>query len=229
MFLSKFLLRSFLLSSCASFTLEGTIEKEYINQEYPSDHWSMAPKVFSDDHVVGFSSYKGNEYFIFLDNRDSRGYRTFISLRNNSDPKSVMNREFTSTERIGLALTMQAVSQAFERIVPIAQSAILGNNSHSFNPETGVTQLGQIDEPCVLHGHVWGRGNIVKAYVENVALGGPTPGEIFELRIKPHEGAGNNQRKPWKKGEAKIVSQRISNELQQIVNEYEQLEFTLKS
>jgi broad specificity phosphatase PhoE len=133
---------------------------------------------------------------------------------------STINRNYTSSERIGLALTMALVTEAYARIVPIAQNAVVGNNAHSFDPQTRIIQLGTQEEPVFLHGHVFGRGNPEEKYIENVSLDGPIPGVIFDLRAQSSHEPGNNKKVSWKPEEMVNVVARLRTEIENIQDIY---------
>ena len=136
-------------------------DKTYYEGTYPSDHWAnIQPIELDHPRVVATTYYKDKQYSIFMNPTDKRGYRSIVLYAKdiNGDRKSTFNRDYSSTERIGLALTIQLVCEAYERIVPISQSAIAGNVSQKFDSLTGITSLGTEKEPTLLHAHIFGSG-----------------------------------------------------------------------
>ena len=163
----------------------------------------------TDPKVVALAYFQQYDYAIYLHPTDKRGYRSIVRLINNDQMISTINRDYTSSERIGLALTMAMVTEAYTRIVPIAQNAVAGNNAHSFDPETGKIQMGNVDEPIFLHGHVYGRGNPKENYIDEVPLEGPVPGLIFDMRAQSTHELGNEAKISWKPTEMERVIRRL--------------------
>lgn len=121
--------------------------------------------------------------------------------------KSTINREYTIQEQRGLSLVVERVERAFLQVVPIAQIFKAGNNSHTFDAETGITYIGNAHEPSFLHTHIIGRGDPKKEYIEGVALEGPTPGLIFDMMAKTVSEPGNDMKVAWKGSEMlKVVN-----------------------
>ncbi|CAF3017907.1 unnamed protein product [Rotaria socialis] len=187
---------------------------------YSSDHWALQPYSLTNSNVIALAYFEQSDYAVCIHPEDKRGYRSIIRLIKNDQMISTINREYTSSERIGLALVMALVTEAYTRILPIAQNAVLGNNAHSFDPKTSTIQLGTSEEPIFLHGHVFGRGNPKEHYIENIPLDGPIPGMIFDLRAQsPHE-PGNDKRVSWTPDEINKVVHRLKAEIDQIHNTY---------
>ncbi|CAM4761697.1 unnamed protein product [Rotaria magnacalcarata] len=190
------------------------------SSSYPSDHWALQPYALTNPNVIALAYFEQSDYAVYIHPEDKRGYRSIIRLIKNTQMTSTINREYTSSERIGLALVMSLVTEAYTRILPIAQNAVFGNNAHSFDPKTSIIQLGTSEEPIFLHGHVFGRGNPEEHYIENVPLDGPIPGVIFDLRAQsPHE-PGNDQKVSWKPDEINKIVHRMKAEIEQIHNTY---------
>ncbi|KAG2379157.1 hypothetical protein C9374_007795 [Naegleria lovaniensis] len=135
---------------------------------------------------------------------------------------STFNRDYTTSERIGLALSLQFTAEAYSRICPISQLAVAGNNSHQVDLQNHLVLMGHEEEPSFLHGHVWGRGIPNEQYVENVELGGPMPGEIFDMRATTKGVSGNESMILWKEHEMENVVKRVKLEMSQIKQEYEE-------
>lgn len=188
---------------------------------YPPDHWVLQPLTFSDPKVIAFAFFQQSIYAIYLNPSDKRGYRSIVRLIDNTQMNSTINRNYTSSERIGLALTMGMVTEAYSRIVPIAQNAIAGNNAHSFDPTTGMTGLGNTDEPIFLHGHIYGRGNPNGNYIDDVLLDGPAPGLVFDMRAQSSNEIGNDKKVQWNPDDMNKVVRRLKFEIKQISSPYE--------
>ncbi|UJR13118.1 hypothetical protein I4U23_000142 [Adineta vaga] len=188
------------------------------NSLYSSNHWIFEPCLLTDHKMIAIIYFHQSDYAIYLNPNDKRGYRSIIRLINNHQMISTLNRIYTSIERIGLSLIMSLVSESYTHIVPIVQNIIAGNNSHSFDLQTGIIQLGNDDEPCFLHGHVFGRGNPNENYIDDVKLDGPIPGEIFDLRENKIQ---------WKSEEIKKVTERIKNEINKLENIYKSFGLTI--
>jgi probable phosphoglycerate mutase len=187
---------------------------------YPLNHWVLEPCTLADPKMIALAYFEQSDYAVFLNPLDKRGYRSIVRLINNNRMVSTINRDYTSSERIGLALTMALVTEAYIHIVPIAQNAVVGNNAHSFDPKTSIIQLGTREEPVFLHGHVFGRGNPEEKYIENVALDGPIPGVIFDLRAQSSHEPGNNKKVSWKSEEMTNVVARLRTEIENIQDIY---------
>lgn len=192
----------------------------YLHNSYPSNHWILQPCTLADPKMIALASFEQSAYAIYLHPEDKRGYRSIIRLIHNDQMSSTINRDYTSIERIGLALTMALVTEAYSRIVPIAQNAVAGNNAHVFDSNTGTIQLGTSEEPMFLHGHVFGRGNPEEKYVEDVQLDGPIPGMIFDMRAQTTHESGNDRKVQWKSDEMNKVIQRLRAEIESIQGVY---------
>ena len=115
---------------------------------------------------------------------------------------------------------MALVTEAYTRIVPIAQNAVAGNNAHSFDPNTGIIQLGTHEEPIFLHGHVFGRGNPEERYIEDVSLDGPIPGLLFDMRAQTSQERGNDKKVSWQSDDTNKVVRRLKTEIESICDTY---------
>jgi len=187
---------------------------------YPSHHWILQPLTFADSKLIALAFFQQSTYAVYLNPSDKRGYRSVVRLIDNNRMNSTINRNYSSSERIGLALTMSLVTEAYSRIVPIAQNAIAGNNAHSFDSNTGMTGLGNAEEPIFLHGHVFGRGNPSGNYIDDVPLDGPAPGLIFDMRAQTSNEFGNERKVFWKSDEVVKVARRIKTEIDEISSNY---------
>ncbi len=178
----------------------------YYSKNYPSDHWAMQGHTLQDENMIAIARYGFKNYAIYLNPTDRRGYRCVVSLLNNGNPEETFNRPYSFDEEMGLGIVLQLMRITYQKIFPIAQTSIAGNNSHSFDAKTGLTLLGSPNEPSMLHGHCYGRGNREKEYLEGVPLGGPLPKEIFDMRGKSPEIIGNETKETWKDGQILGVS-----------------------
>ena len=179
----------------------------------PSNHWALQPLSLADTSVVALAYYERSTYAVYIHPNDKRGYRSIVRLIDNEAMSSTLNRAYSTSERIGLALLMASVTEAYTRIVPIGQNIVAGNNAHKFDPTTGTLQLGTANEPISLHGHVIGRGNPEEHYIDGIALDGPVPGLIFDLRAQSLHEAGNDKKVSWKPDDINRVSCRIKAEM----------------
>ena len=186
----------------------------------PSHHWILQPCTLTDPKVIVLAHFEQSDYAVYLNPVDRRGYRSVVRLVNNDRMVSTINREYTSLERIGLALTMALVTEAQARIVPIAQNAVTGNNAHSFDLNTGTIQLGTLKEPIFLHGHVFGRGNPEVKYIEDISLDGPLSGLILDMRALSQQDPGNDKKLGWKSGEIEKVVHPLKTEIEKICDTY---------
>lgn len=184
------------------------------------DDWILRPCTFEDENIVGFACFEQSDYAIYLNPTDKRGYRSIVRLIDNDRMNLTFNRTYTSSERIGLSLAMALVTEAYSRIVPIAQNAIAGNNAHSFDTQTGTVQLGTGKEPVFLHGHIFGRGNPDEKYIDDVKLDGPVPGLVFDMRGQTFAELGNDKKIPWQTGEMTKVVRCLRTEIEAIYPAY---------
>ena len=187
---------------------------------YSSDHWVLEPCRLTDVKVIALARFQLSDYAVYLNPTDKRGYRSIVRLINNDEMISTINREYNSSERIGLSLLMSLITEAYTHIVPIVQNTIAGNNAHSFNSETGIVTLGTLEEPIFLHGHVFGRGNPEEKYIEDIPLDGPIPGKIFDMRAQSSHELGNDKKVNWKSGEMNKVVHRLRIEIEKICDIY---------
>ena len=190
------------------------------NFSYPAHHWVLRPLTFAEPSMIALAFFQQSTYAIHLNPSDKRGYRSIVRLVDNSRMRSTINRPYTSSERIGLALTMAMATEAYSHVVPIAQNAVAGNNAHSFDMETGLTGLGNAEEPIFLHGHVYGRGNPNGNYIDDVLLDGPAPGLVFDMRAQSSDELGNDRKVSWKSDEMNKVVRRLKAEIEQISPTY---------
>lgn len=200
-------------------TSEG--QAMYYANTYPSDHPALQPYTIDDPKVIALVYYGELEYVISVNPADKRGYRSVVRYINNRSMKEVINRPYTVRERAGLHLVLQLVEDAYSTIVPIVQTAIAGNNAHQFDEKTGVTIIGKSERPCFLHGHVWGRGNPCKQYIEEVPLAGPNPGLNFDMMAKMPKEYGNDKKVPWTSDEIEKVVNRLRSEIERIGVRYD--------
>lgn len=205
--------------TCAKSAFEG--KAIYYAGTYASDLAALQPYTVDDAKVIALAYYGGLEYAIYVNPADKRGYRSVVRYINNRAMKEVINRPYTVRERAGLHLVLQLVEEAYSTIVPIVQTAIAGNNTHQFDEKTGVTIIGKPDRPSLLHGHVWGRGNPCKQYIEGVPLAGPRPGLNFDMMAKTPGERGNDKKVPWTSDEIEKVVPRLRSEIERLGEGYD--------
>lgn len=196
--------------------MRAFIMKTFYNGTYAADHWALKPYDLKDPKVIALAQYKDSRYAVFLNPTDKRGYRSIAALIKNEDMASTLNRDYTPQERSGLGLVIQLVSNVYSNILPIAQSSILGNNSHKF--QGGTTYLGTPEEPCLLHGHIYGRGNPDFCYVDGVKLDGPAPGQNFDMM---------NGKVKWQNSEMEKVAAAFKQEMAKVKEGYPDLHVNL--
>lgn len=179
---------------------------QYSSAIYQPEHWAV--NYTKDDNCVAFvADDLGNHYAIKINPTDSRGYRSLVVfVGNESDDLNVhttFNRPYSMVERMGLAFATNFAEQMYRPFGMFTQIAEAGNNSHRFDPATHVVTLGNDHEPCMLHAHVWGRGDPTNKYIPevDVPLGGPVPGVEFHMTGGIPMVPGNNCKTPWPEGE----------------------------
>ncbi len=206
--------------------------KKYFTGAYPEKHWALQPYTLTDPKVIALARYMNSEYALYINPTDKRGYRSLVALIHNGTMASTINRDYSSEERIGLSLVIALMTETYSRIVPIAQNAVVGNNAHAFDTETKTTILGVPHEPSFLHGHIWGRGNPNKQYIAGVALDGPIPGLIFDMRATTWQRntngefelqTGNDKKVQWTEGDMEKVVTHLKKEITKIKKPYEAL------
>ncbi len=196
-------------------------DRVYFEGTYHHDHWALQSYHLDDPKVVALVYYEDLEYAVYLNPPGRRGYHGLVRFIDNSDMESTLNRDYTARERAGLGMVLQLVADAYTRIVPIAQTSVLGNNAHVFRD--GVTFMGHEGEPSFLHGHIIGRGNPDAEYVEGLELGGPIPGEVFDFRATKPSIPGNGAKLLWEEGQMELVVPRLREAIEQIRGDYEAL------
>lgn len=152
---------------------------------YPSEHWALQKfDLANESNLVAIFGKNGEQnkgFAFFLNPTDSRGYRSIVRMFNNDLMESTFNRSFTLDDQLALGQCLQIASFIYQKVVPISQVFILGNNSHSFNESNRSITIGTKNEPNFLHGHIVGRGDPEHDYIQGVPLLGPIPGESFDL------------------------------------------------
>lgn len=175
--------------------------KEYYTGTYPSDHWALQYPNKTDENFVALFEIDDIQISVIMNPKDSRGYRSIVSLVA-KDMATTINREYTLQEQLAFYKALAIVAKAYEMEGLIAQTLVLGNNSHQLDADSNVI-VGNAKEPSMLHGHVFGRGDPNQAYIGNVKLKGPPAGKFFTL-------SGNNgdksHRVKWKQSEIKVVA-----------------------
>ncbi len=225
--LAVFLLIIVIVIACywlfGNFCKRATSESmaSYYAGEYPLGHEALQPYKVDDPKVIALVYYGEFEYAIYVNPADKRGYRSVVRYINNRTMKEVINRPYTVQERGGLHLILQLVEEAYSNIVPIVQTAIAGNNVHKFDEKTGAIVIGKPDRPSFLHGHVWGRGNPCKCYIEGIPLAGPNPGLIFDMMAKTPGEPGNDKKVPWTRDEMKKVVTFLRGEIERLGSRYD--------
>jgi hypothetical protein len=185
----------------------------YRSFTYSDNHWSIQPLQDSDPIFIAEFQIHESRFVFHLNPTDSRGYRGIVRLTGSdphSDPHAVLNRPYSPYEKIDLNILLGIVGMVYESLGLIAQMDVLGNNSHTFDAVSQELQIGQVEEPSLLHGHVYGRGDPAYCYVPGVSLRGPMPGSILVL--------GGGLKVEWQAGEIDSVSKHMTNHLREIVD-----------
>ncbi|MBA2648055.1 MAG: hypothetical protein H0U75_00390 [Legionella sp.] len=172
---------------------------KHINHHYSPDHWALDST--KEGTCIAFVKFRDKyNYAIKLNPTDRRGYRMLVTFIGDekSDIQSTFNRQYTTAEQKGLAEVTSLLIEIYKRIgLPIVQTAQAGNNSHSLDEQSGITQIGSTKEPSMLHTHIWGRGNPRHEYISMVPLDGPKPGEMFDMMAKTPQVPGNEKKIVW--------------------------------
>ena len=122
--------------------------------------------------------------------KSAEGYATVVVIVDRKDPTKVLNRVPTQRQYEAVSLAASQVASAFLRLGIYPQLELLGNNSHGFNSETGVMELGNESEPFSPHFHVTGRGDPTREYIQGVPLRGLRPWNVMVPRER-HEKWGS--------------------------------------
>lgn len=195
----------------------------YIEHQYPKDHWALDST--KEGTCVAFVQFKDKyNYAIKLNPTDRRGYRMLVTYigDDQTNIQSTFNRQYTSAEQRGLSEVTSLMVEVYKKMgLPIVQTAQAGNNSHSMDEISGITQIGSVKEPSMLHTHIWGRGNPKHEYILMVPLDGPKPGEIFDMMAKSPNVPGNEKKIPWDTYQLKNGLQVFKSNLQDYVNSSE--------
>jgi HIT-related len=196
---------------------------KYIEHKYPENHWALDST--KEGTCIAFVKFRDKySYAIKLNPTDRRGYRSLVTYLgdNQSDIQSTFNRQYTVAEQRGLSDITTLMVEIYKKIgLPITQTAQAGNNSHSFDETSGITQIGNTKEPSMLHTHVWGRGNPKQEYIPGVPLDGPNPGEMFDMMAKTPSVPGNQKKVPWEKNQLEKGLEIFKNALHEYVNSSE--------
>lgn len=201
------------------------LKKIFYNGVYPPEHWAMQSYTLNDPKVVCLAHYKNSEYAVIKNPTDQRGYRAIALLIDNMDRKSTFNREYTILERRGLSFVEEMISRAYRHLYPncIIQTFEAGNIAHRFDVETRTLYIGSAEEPSLLHKHIIVRGDPEEEYIQDVQLGGPTPGLIFDMMGKTKEVPGNDKKIKWQPDQLQKAALLLRNEIKHLKEEYEEL------
>mmetsp|Transcript_10603 Transcript_10603/g.15528 ORF Transcript_10603/g.15528 Transcript_10603/m.15528 type:complete len:218 (-) Transcript_10603:2354-3007(-) len=148
---------------------------------------------------------------------DSRGGRSIVSYcctvpsENNrkyaeKDMNKFINCKPTFEENVNLHLIIGLCSSICSELPVFVQTAVAGNNSHSL--QNKVMIIGE-PEVSVQHGHLIWRGNPKQTVgSSNFTIGGPSPGEMFNMRGNGTE-PGNDSKRSWCSGQMKDLTKMI--------------------
>ena len=207
------------MSGTNMYPSEKSTDRAYYQGAYPASHWALQTFSLEDDSVIALLKYKGSTYAVSLHPFDKRGYRSIVRLIDNHNMASTFNRPFTPVETLGLSIVTEMVTQSYERVMPIAQSFKLGNNSQSLDKSHKRVMFGSEREPSILHAHVMGRGDPAKHYMPDVPLDGPEVGKLFLFESYDKSDPGNDAQVPWKAGQQKAVSHALRDALYQVISD----------
>ena len=88
--------------------------------------------------------------------------------------------------------------EGLESASPKYKGQVSSQEIEPANLAVGTMVIGTEDEPGMLHAHLIGRGNPEHAFAGNLPLGGPKPGEIFNMRgDETEKDLGNRKKTPW--------------------------------
>jgi hypothetical protein len=192
---------------------------------YPKNHWFVKQHDmdFTDPHLVCFAHYVVNlkmyTYRVMINPTDARGYRMIVALHrtpNGDDVQYYANRKYSEQEEVGLSIVSTVVKRCFSSRVLVSHLCILGNRSHTFDPKTRTTTIGNEKEPGCLHAHIVWRGNPECEYITGVPLGGPEPGEVFGFMGTNTNVPGNENKLKWTDATRKNVRIAFQSELRQM-------------
>ncbi|CAF2792067.1 unnamed protein product [Rotaria sp. Silwood2] len=185
-----------------------------------SSHSISEPCTLADSKAIVLAHFERSNYAVYLHPEDKRGYRSIVRLINNDRVISTINRDYTSEERIGLALTIALVTEAYTHIVPIAQNSVTENNIRLFDSKTNINQSSLPQESIFLHGHVFGCGNPEGKYIDDVQLDGPLFETFFDMNATSSKESNHVKQFSWKPDEINKVVRRVETEIQNIRDVY---------
>jgi hypothetical protein len=182
---------------------------------YKPDHWAVSYPKLSDKNFIAILNVNQTLMNVKLNPSDARGYRSIVTIIH-SDMSSTLNRPYTFAEKSALQLALCVVAEAYEKSgCPIVQQQIAGNNSLSLTAD-GLVQIGNANEPNMLHGHIIARGNPQKSYIGNVILNGPLPNIMFNMRGDGAE-EGNKSKLKWTDDGMNAVANQLSKNLYDVI------------
>lgn len=175
------------------------LDHQYSSHQYAPDHWALDST--KEGTCLAFVTFKNQyKYAIKLNPTDRRGYRMLVTFVGTAQDEiqSTFNRQYSTAEQRGLAEVTALMIAVYKKIgLPIVQTAQAGNNAHSLDEESGITQIGNHKEPNLLHTHLWGRGNPRQHYIAGIPLDGPKPGALFDMMAKTPQVPGNEKKIGW--------------------------------
>jgi hypothetical protein len=170
----------------------------YLKYHYPMDHWAVNPT--KERTGIAFFIFRDKyRYIVKLNPTDRRGYRILVSYlgKMNEDIQNSFNRPYTLEEQIGLLEIITVIITIYKIIgIPLVQCEQAGNNAHSFDPQSKIVQIGNVDEPSTLHMHIFGRGDD-REYIKDIPLNGPELGVRFDMRGGASNILGNCKKIKW--------------------------------
>lgn len=170
--------------------------------DYPKGHFSLSNGHGEKWFVMALRYKNGPCYLIKANPSDARGLRSIVVLitPDAADMHTTINRPYTLLEKQGLLYVASLVAHVCETCFGVVvQVEMAGNNAHDFKENKVI--LGKSSEPIMNHLHLICRGNPNHAYISelpDLKLGGPVPGEMFNMRGDAKEGdPGNMSKVKW--------------------------------
>lgn len=206
-----------LTSNTSSSTKTNNNAFQFFKHTYSPTHWAMHLPNLKDNNFIAKLKIDGSYFILMLNATDARDYRGIARLvtEKEEDITTTFNRQYTIDETLALFTALTIFSQAYQNLGLVCQISIAGNNSQSTD-KNGFTQIGNEDEPSLLHGHTIGRGDPKTAFIGNVTLKGPKNGLEFNLRGNGKE-EGNKKKETWNQDDLVLVATTFANEIQKIL------------
>eukprot|EP01083_Nonionella_stella_P163517 538434_1 len=154
------------------------------------------------------------------------GYRLLVRLMptSNKAMSRTFNRKYTKLELKGLYVVASQVANMLTDEGLLGQVYVLGNNSHSFDEQSGKTVLGQVVEPSFLHLHIVFRGNPQYEYISGIKLEGPYPGNALVVKSRYDDKSTLDktaQKIAWKQEEIPIALAYFQSKIKRLQSDFD--------